>query len=327
LNSIIALRNEGFLPTENLQVVGLYHEAEDSDYAGARKWAEAEGLDWLAYHEVEGDLNLADLWKENACSDEFSLIFKKLNGLILFGGADIPPYIYGKKTQLLTGISTPARHFFEASLVFHLMGGSQDVNHKALMESRSNFPVLGICLGEQTLNVGTGGTLIQDIWFQKYGKSTVEDAVSLGRDRWHNNPWAKLYPKQGLLRYTLHPIKTKGQSLFTNELGLSKDDRPMVISSHHQMADKLGRGIRVVATSVDGKVPEAIMHDQFPNVLGVQFHPEFSTLYDPDVQARITPNETPFSLRSVLEDNPPSYAFHKALWQWFVTRLEAEEKP
>lgn len=324
LNSIIALRNEGFLPTEHLQVVGLYHEAEDSDYAGARRWAEAEGLDWLAYHEVQGELNLENIWKENACSAEFARIFDKLHGLILFGGADIPPYVYGEKTQLLTGISTPARHFFEASLVFHLLGGSQDSHQKALLEKNPQFPILGICLGEQTINVGTGGTLIQDIWFQKYGKSTVEDVVALGRDQWHNNPWAKLFPKQGLLRYTMHPIKIKGKSVFTEMMGLSKNDRPRVISSHHQMADKLGLGIRVIATSVDGKVPEAIAHTRFPNVLGVQFHPEFETLYNPDVQARITPKEAPFSLRSVLEDNPPSYAFHRALWQWFVSNIEAQ---
>ena len=324
LESLIALRDQGLLPTDNFRVVGLYHEAERSDYAGARQWAEDHGLDWMVYHEVQGALTPETLWGENGCSREFETVLSKVHGLILFGGADVPPYIYGEKTLLLTGISTPVRSFFEASLVFHLLGGSQNPAHPALLENRPDFPLLGICLGEQTLNVGTGGTLIQDIWFQRYGKSTVEAAIALGPDRWHNNPWAKLYPEKGLLRYTMHPIRLKAGGKLVTALGLSAEDRPWIVSSHHQMVDKLGRNLRVIATSMDGKVPEAIEHAQYPNVLGVQFHPEFDTLYDPDYKAKIRPDDAPFSLLSVLENNPPSLAFHRSLWRWFVDRLQEQ---
>ena len=47
-----------------------------------------------------------------------------------------------------------------------------------------------------------------------------------------------------------------------------------------QMVDKLGEGIKIAATSLDGKVVEAIEHRKYPSVLGVQFHPEFPILWD-----------------------------------------------
>ncbi|MCK5145614.1 gamma-glutamyl-gamma-aminobutyrate hydrolase family protein [bacterium] len=324
LNSIIALKNEGFLPAEGLQIVGLYHKDESADYAGAQLWAESEGLAWIAYHELQGALPLEDLWKNNACTIEFSMIFNKLHGLILFGGADIPPAIYGDKTQLLTGIYTPVRHLFEASFIFNLLGGSQNTDHKPLLEKRPDFPVLGICLGEQTINVGTGGTLTQDIWFQKYKKTSYEDVIALGPERWHRNPWSKLHPRQGLTGYTMHHIKLNANGKFVKVMGFSKKDQPLIISSHHQMVNRLGRGIRIIATSLDGKVPEAIDHVKFKNVLGVQFHPELSKLYDPDFKTRTVPGEAMYSMRSKLENNPPSYQFHRSIWSWFVKNMETQ---
>jgi putative glutamine amidotransferase len=46
-----------------------------------------------------------------------------------------------------------------------------------------------------------------------------------------------------------------------------------VNSLHHQVIDRLGRGVRAVAHNHDGQV-EAIEIDTAPAVLGVQWHPE-----------------------------------------------------
>jgi putative glutamine amidotransferase len=157
----------------------------------------------------------------------------------------------------------------------------------------------------------------------KYGKKYLEDVIDLGRENWHANPLARLYPEEKLLPYNMHPIKLIEKGKFCSEIGFNKEDSPYILSAHHQMADKLGKRIKIAATSLDGKVVEAIEHEKYPNVLGVQFHPEFPILYDYDKKFRLTPKDKEEkSLRSILESNPPSLAFHKKIWAWFSQRLK-----
>jgi putative glutamine amidotransferase len=88
------------------------------------------------------------------------------------------------------------------------------------------------------------------------------------------------------------------------------------------MAEKLGKGMKVTATSLDRKVVEATEHERFPHVLGVQFHPEFPVLYDPDQKFRFTlQDKEEKSLKSILDNNPPSFEFHRKLWAWFSQKL------
>lgn len=58
--------------------------------------------------------------------------------------------------------------------------------------------MLGICLGSQTLNVGTGGTLFKDVWSEIYGKKYLEGVIQIGRENLHKNPFARLYPEEKL---------------------------------------------------------------------------------------------------------------------------------
>ncbi len=327
LRSVLALQREGFLPTEKFLVVGVYYEKESSDYQSARRYVDINGLKKnFRFHEVRGELNPQNIYRENGCSGEFALIFHKSQGIIFFGGADIPPELYGDKTSLLTELRTPYRHYFELSFIFHLLGGYQNGEVEPLLEERTAYPVLGICLGEQSLNVGTGGTLIQDIWDEVYDKENVEDVLRLGKERWHNNPWIRLRPLDGLLHYNMHRIRLKEDGTLVQELALPPEATPYVVSSHHQAVKKLGKDLRVIATSLDGKVVEAVAHQRYPNVLGVQFHPEFSILYDREKKVRIRPDDEPFTLRSVLENNPPSYLFHQRLWAWFLGRVEGQSR-
>ncbi len=323
INALVKLRERGLFNVENLMVVGLYHEKELSPYSNSFHRIESDSLAWIRFHKISGELNTSNLFKQNPCSDEFGKIFALSDGIIFFGGADIPPYIYEKKTRLLTNIDTPYRSFLETSFIFHLLGGWQNKDYVPLLEKNANFPILGICLGAQSLNVGTGGTLVQDIWTEKYKKDYLEDVIQLGRDRWHTNPLARLYPEENLIWYNMHPIKLSKNGKFVTQLGFSEKDRPFIISAHHQAAGKLGKGINVIAASLDGKVPEAIEHEKYPNVLGVQFHPEFPILYDAAKTYRFTPEDKEeVSLISILENNPPSLAFHQKIWEWFGEQLE-----
>jgi len=323
IKSLIELRKQGLITLENLTVIGVYHEKEKTDYQKSKEFVKEKKLEWFKFHKISGELSRDALFQKNACTTDFEQIFKKSDGIIFFGGADIPPDIYESKTNLLTRISTPYRHFLELSFIFHLLGGLQDENYKPLLESRAEFPVLGICLGAQSLNVGTGGTLIQDIWSEKYGKKYVEDVIALGSENWHNNPISLLYPEKKLSSYNMHPIKLMENGKFCSVFGFKKEDTPYIISGHHQMVDKLGKGILIAATSLDGKVMEAIEHEKFPHMLGVQFHPEFPVLWDTNKKLRFTlQDKEGQSLLSILENNPPSFAFHKKIWAWFSQILK-----
>ena len=323
INSLVELRKKGLFPQEDIIVIGVYHEKEKTDYEKSKEFVKENNMEWFKFHQISGELNKDNLFQKNSCTEDFKNIFQKSDGIIFFGGADIPPSIYKSKTNLLTDIATPYRHFLELSFIFHLLGGFQDENFEAFLESSPQFPILGICLGAQSLNVGTGGTLTQDIWFVKYGKKYFEEVIDLGKENWHANPLARLYPEEDLLPYNMHPIKLLERGKFCSEIGFDKEDTPYILSVHHQMADKLGKRIKIAATSLDGQVVEAIEHEKYPNVLGVQFHPEFPILYDYEKKFRLTPQDTEEkSLLSILESNPPSLAFHKKIWAWFSQKLK-----
>ena len=162
-------------------------------------------------------------------------------GVIFFGGPDIPPELYGQKMGLMTEVSDPVRHYLELSFIFHLLGGYQDEKFRPLLEGR-HFAVLGICLGCQSLNVGTGGTLVQDIWSETYGKNTIEDVIALGKDNWHTNPLYRLDPSRGLFPDFLHPIKLDPKGFFCSRLGFLPNLTPTVLSAHHQQIKKPGKG-------------------------------------------------------------------------------------
>jgi len=116
-----------------------------------------------------------------------------------------------------------------------------------------NLPVLGICRGEQIMNVHYGGSLIQDIPSQHEAEITVK----------HRYPKKSTARKEHLIRIVpgtrLHAIFQK--------------DEMTVNTYHHQAVKRLGKGLIVSARAEDGIV-EAIEREGERFVVGVQFHPE-----------------------------------------------------
>lgn len=322
VKDLMALRSEKLIDLANLTVIGVYHQKEDFDVAAAKALVAEKHLDWFKFHEVRVAIDPKSLFQANALSPELERIFRASDGMIFTGGPDIPPAIYGAKTSLLTVIEDPARHEFELSALFQLLGGSQNEAFKPLLDSRPQYPVLAICLGAQSLNVATGGTLIQDIWNEVYGKTTVEDILPLGLADWHTNPYAKLYPTSGLETATLQPIAPVEGGKLIREVGLAPGAHPYILSAHHQSIARLGRNLRVEATSLDGKVVESVSHTKYANVLAVQFHPENAKLWSATVPYKLSPEETaPPSWKDFLAAHPPSLDFHKKLWGWFASKL------
>ncbi len=321
IQCLVALRKNGAIDVPDLTVVGVYHVKQVDRFARSRKYVEENGLDWFKFHAVSAEISEPVLFKTNACTPEFEQIVKKADGVIFFGGPDIPPSVYGEKTLLLTNITDPYRHYLEASAAFHFLGGSQDAKFKPLLDRRPGFPVLAICLGFQTLNIGTGGTLVQDIWTEVYGKTTVEDIIGLGPEQWHNNPYRFLFPLDNLMGVNYHTLQLGDNSKFVKAMGFKPSDHPRIRSSHHQALEKMGQDLVAVASSRDGRIIEAIEHKKYPNVLGLQFHPEHYLHFDDEPRFRMKPGDPVTSLKAILEGAPPSAEFNKGIWRWFAGRL------
>jgi putative glutamine amidotransferase len=321
IRALSALRKTGALDVPGLVVVGVHHAREATEYEDARAYVRENGIDWFRFHTVSADISEDALFRMNACTPEYERIFRASDGIIFFGGPDIPPSIYNEKTNLLTVIEDPVRHDFEISAIFHLLGGLQDPAFKALLDDKPGFPILGICLGCQSLNVATGGTLIQDIWSEVYGKPDVEDVLALDPELWHNNPYDRIYPQENLMPQYFHGIRLEEHGIFCSEMGFGTADHPRILSSHHQALEKLGKELKVIATSMDGKIVEAVAHEKYPNVLGIQFHPENRMLWESDPVHRQAPGEAPFSFKGLLEGTPPSTEFNRGIWQWLGQKL------
>ena len=175
------------------------------------------------------------------------------------------------------------------------------------------------------MNVAAGGTLYQDIPTQVYGLETFEQVLKQDREKIHSSRYVKgLFPLETDLPPAFHRVKFVKGGICTRGMKMKTDDNPFVLTSHHQSLKKLGKDLTVSATSMDGKVVEAVEHRKYPNVVGIQFHPEYSPLYLKGRFFREAPGQPQdFNLRRFLMEHPPSMQFHKAIWHWFSGALEA----
>ncbi|MGC9342239.1 MAG: gamma-glutamyl-gamma-aminobutyrate hydrolase family protein [Bacteroidales bacterium] len=309
------LIDEGILDPGNLKLVGLYFEAEEYDYDNI-----IEDFPDFGFHEIPGKISLKDIFRENSASDEFNKVFKYSKGIIFNGGPDIPPAIYGEEMSTLTIVKDPYRHYYEVSFLFHLLGSSRNEDFKPLMRKRPIYSVLGICLGMQTMNVATGGDLIQDIPSEVYNMNFIERIVEMDPDLQHRNYFNNLSLFPEIRSYFLHSIKILPGRWLDNEIDNTINLTPSVFSSHHQAVDKPGKDFRIAATSMDGKIIEAIEHTRYPNVFGIQFHPEVDYLYQDEKKYKFLPYGEDFSLRDkLIEKN--SMDFHLQFWRAFSNTL------
>ncbi len=184
--------------------------------------AEAGGLSVLLPHEPE------------RAADYLSL----LDGLIVTGGAfDVDPALFGATTRHATVSLKERRTAFELA-----------VCRGALAK---NLPVLGICGGEQLLNVALGGMLIQHI------PDEVKNALP------HEQPNPRTEPG--------HVVTIGAGTLLRRVTQLA--EMP-VNSAHHQAVKDAAPGLVVDAVAPDGVI-EGIEDPKRRFVLGVQWHPEY----------------------------------------------------
>jgi microsomal dipeptidase-like Zn-dependent dipeptidase/gamma-glutamyl-gamma-aminobutyrate hydrolase PuuD len=160
-----------------------------------------------------------------------------LDALVMTGGEDFSPFYYREDTIAYMNEIDSIRDIYDLALL--------------KLVSDRNIPILGICRGEQAINVAFGGTLYQDIPTQ-YQATTVDHR------------------------------QTKPSTVGTHRVSTIKDTKLLEIlhttklltnTHHHQGVKDVAPNFGISARASDGFV-EAI--EAYPNksVLGVQFHPE-----------------------------------------------------
>lgn len=163
----------------------------------------------------------------------------RLDGLIVTGGAfDVDPALFGVNDRHETVRLKGRRTEFELA-----------VTRQAL---ERDLPVLGICGGQQLLNVVLGGDLIQHI------PDEVEQALAHEQPNPRDQAGHEVTVVEGTILHGICQAKTLA-----------------VNSAHHQAVKSVGEGVIVNATAPDGVI-EGIEAPRFRFCLGVQWHPEFS---------------------------------------------------
>lgn len=200
-----------------------------------------------------GDVRLLD-----RAVDKPSDVVASVDGVLLPGGDDVLPSIYGQEAHKTFTAAEPGRDDYELELARRAVD--------------ADLPLLAICRGIQVLNVACGGSLVQDI------------AEQLGTTVNHE------------LREPPHAIAhdvwiAEGSLLDQLMRERLQTDTCPVNSRHHQAPMTLGSGLVASATAPDGVI-EAIEDPGKRFCLGVQWHPEnfyrtgeFRSLFEGFVEA------------------------------------------
>ena len=168
--------------------------------------------------------------------EELETLINLCDGVVLTGGADAAPALYGEEILNDTVSVTPERDQGEIKI--------------CELAVKRNLPLLGICRGIQMMNIYFGGTLYQDI------PSQITTDVKHRMDPPYH-------------RGSHNCILDKHSPLYA----LTGEEIISVNSHHHQSIKAVAPGFLVMGTCEDGVI-EAIYNPDKPFVWGVQWHPE-----------------------------------------------------
>jgi putative glutamine amidotransferase len=173
-------------------------------------------------------------------TDSPAIIVSEVDGILLPGGDDVQPSLYGAAAHATFEAAEPGRDAYELEL--------------ARRAADADVPVFAICRGIQVLNVSRGGTLVQDIPSQRpeaIAHEVRDTPHTIAHDVWIT---------EGSLLHALLRDRIDGDACPVN-------------SRHHQAVETVGEGLVVSATAPDGVV-EAVEDPSKQFCVGVQWHPE-----------------------------------------------------
>jgi putative glutamine amidotransferase len=171
--------------------------------------------------------------------DVLRQLYEKCDGILLSGGNDIDPSLYGAE-KVFTGKSISNKRDKQELKFFKW----------ALEDDK---PVLGICRGLQLMNIALGGSLHQDILTNIPGSQDHEISA-------HQKDFSHI----------AHRLKIEPKSRLKQILNVDTIDTNAL---HHQAIDRLGKDLVPVAYAEDGVI-EAVELPGKRFVIGVQSHPE-----------------------------------------------------
>jgi putative glutamine amidotransferase len=170
--------------------------------------------------------------------DQLRAIYERLDGIVFPGGADVAPEEYGEEPIDNVNVVEPPRDQTELTL--------------ARWAFADDLPTLGICRGQQLLNVALGGSLYQDLRHQ--GVTTVDHSDADGRKR----------------NALLHRVRLDPESRLAQLI----DETSIEVNSlHHQAVKVVAPSLKATGTSDDGVV-ESLESDERRFLIAVQWHPE-----------------------------------------------------
>jgi len=159
----------------------------------------------------------------------------QLDGILLTGGNDLDPALFNEARHLKAIPLDPVRENFEFALLDEI--------------AKRRTPTLGICLGQQIINVHRGGNLHQFL---------------------PDVPRENALEHRKLAEIRNHPVRIVLDSHIGQAIGKTEI---MANTFHKQAVNVPGKRLRVVATSPDGVI-EAIEDPHLPLFAAVQWHPE-----------------------------------------------------
>lgn len=182
--------------------------------------------------------------------EDIPLLCERLDGLIVTGGGDINPTLYGEEPHPSLGAVYPGSDEYEEELITEFL--------------KLDKPFMGMCRGLQMLNITLGGTNYQDLEAEFEGKLYQHLQLAMRTHRTHS-------------------VELEEDSRLYEIMGVKKFH---VNSFHHQGVRKVSDKLRVAARAADGLV-EALESDHHQFVLGIQWHPEEFALQDDQASINI----------------------------------------
>lgn len=211
-------------------IIAVSFQTEDSEKAYSIRHR------WIDYVEAIGAAAVMLVPANDFSSTE--RVLSCASGVLIPGGNDVDPKMYGQKPLAGTDSPSPLRDKFESWLVKHCVS--------------NNIPFLGICRGMQIANVALGGSLCQ----------SIEDRAGEHIEHWRLDDATQ----------PVHSIKLCEGGVLQKIFRTSTLE---VNSVHHQSIDSVSALLEVSAISQDGLI-EALTCPKCNFFVGVQWHPEFN---------------------------------------------------
>lgn len=219
---------------------------------GVTRWEDVAGESvdryWNAVRQAGGEV--VDI--DEAAAQQIDAIAPTLDGLMLTGGVDVDPALYGAERHPKVKRTHRERDEMEAAVLRDAIA--------------REIPVLAICRGHQLLNVALGGSLLQHI---DSGEHRADVRAEGMPSRWHE-------------------VRVDEKSRLAEILG----GTAFAINSRHHQAvrtEDLAPGLRAVAFADEHgtQLIEGVESERHRWVIGVQWHPERPEEHEPDFAPRM----------------------------------------